>query len=349
MGLVSLVGFTSCSQDDEPTTGKTATSSNVIGFNGTADNTTGTRALPISSANFADQVKNFKVWGYLTNGGAYYLGRTGDAGVLINNMGNGQWDYATQTDLVYWPNDAMNFYAITPSANDNYAFDGGQLTYTVPTDNSKQVDLMTAKADNQTKATNKGIVNLKFQHALSQVVFKGMTKSTNLGVEIESITIHNVNSVMTIGLNGAAVAPTAKYANYGIGMSNTKTVAVTDASKAVNLTAANGAMLLVPQTLTTWTNKTSISEADAANQAYIEISCKITSTNSDGVTYLVGTATAYDKCYVPLSGTWEAGKRYVYTLQFGGGKDENGNDRFAPITFSVNVSDWSDAASSISM
>lgn len=349
MGMVSLAGFTSCSQDEDPVTGKAATASNVIGFNGTADNAAGTRALPIGSANFADQVKNFKVWGYLANGGAYYLGRTGDAGILINNMGGGNWDYNTQTDMVYWPNEAMNFYAVTPSENTNYAFDGGLLTYTVPTDNSAQVDLMVAKADNQTKATNKGIVNLPFQHALSLVVFKGMTKSSNLSVEIESITIHNVNSVMTIGLNGTATAPEAKYANYAIGMSNTKTVAVTDASKAVNLTAADGALMLVPQTLNVWTPETTVPDADAANESYIEISCKITSKNSDGVTYLVGTSTAYDKCYVPLSGQWEAGKRYVYTLQFGGGKDEDGNDRFAPITFSVNVTDWADSSSSISM
>lgn len=349
MGMVSLAGFTSCSQDEDPVTGKAATASNVIGFNGTADNAAGTRALPIGSANFADQVKNFKVWGYLANGGAYYLGRTGDAGILIKNMGNGQWDYNNQTDMVYWPNEAMNFYAVTPSENANYAFNGGLLTYTVPTDNNAQIDLMTAKANNQTKATNKGIVNLQFQHALSQVVFKGMTKSSNLSVEIAGITIHNVNSVMTIGLNGTATTPTAKYANYGLGMGGTKTVAVTDASKAVDLTAANGAMMLVPQTLTVWKDKASTTQADAANQTYIEISCKITSKNSDGVTYLVGTATAYDKCYVPLSGKWEAGKRYVYTLQFGGGKDENGNDRFAPITFSVNVTDWADSSSSISM
>jgi hypothetical protein len=351
MSMVALGGFTACSQDDDIVTNATpaSPSSTLIGFNGTADNAAGTRALPIGSANFNDQVKNFKVWGYLTNGGAYYLGRTGDAGILINNMGGGKWDYNTATDMVYWPNEAMNFYAVTPSTNSNYSFNGGLLTYTVPTDNSAQVDLMTAKANNQTKMTNKGVVNLQFQHALSQVVFKGMTKSSSLSVEVQSITIHNLNSVMTIDLNGAATKPTAKYANYGIGMSSTKTVAVTDASKAVNLTAANGAMMLVPQTLTAWTNNTTTAQADAANQAYIEISCKITSKTSAGVAYLVGTATAYDKCYVPLSGTWEAGKRYVYTLQFGGGKDESGNDRFAPITFSVSVSDWSDSSSSIAM
>ena len=244
----------------------------------------------------------------------------------------------------------MNFYAITPSSNSNYTFNGGLLTYIVPTDNSKQIDLMVAKAANQTKTTNKGVVNLPFEHALSQVVFKGMTKSSNLSVEIQSITIHNVNSVMTLGLNGTATTPAAQYANYSLGMGGTKTVAVTDASKAVNLTAADGALMLVPQTLTGWADKTSTKAADAAHQAYIEIVCKITSKTSAGVTYLVGTATAYDKTCVPLPATWQAGKRYVYTLQFGGGKDPNtGADRFAPITFTMHVSDWADSSSDIAL
>lgn len=349
MGMVSAGFMTSCSQDDEQGSAQSV-SSNAICFNVTTDNASGSRGVPTTAANYLTQVSNFKVWGTLVNGGNYYLGRSGDAGILIANKGGGKWDYNTATDMVYWPNEAMNFYAITPSANSNYSFNGGLLTYTVPTDNSKQIDLMVAKAANQTKSTNKGVVNLPFQHVLSQVVFKGMTKSSNLSVEIQSITIHNVNSVMTLGLNGTATAPAAKYANFSVGMGGTKTVAVTDASKAVSLTAADGALMLVPQTLTGWTDKTSTTAADAAHQAYIEIVCKITSKTSAGVTYLVGTATAYDKTCVSLPATWQAGKRYVYTLQFGGGKDpQTGSDRFTPITYTVSVSDWSDSSSNLSL
>lgn len=348
MGILTAGALSSCSQDDETEGGQQMTA-NKIQWNATTNNVGVTRALPTTSSNYLTQVQNFKVWGYLSSGGNYYLGRTGDAGVLIANRGAGNWDYNTATDMVYWPNEPLNFYAITPSSNSNYSFNGGLLTYTVPTDNSKQVDLMTAKANNQTKNTNKGVVNLQFQHALSQVVFKGMTKSSNLSVEIKSITIHNVNSVMTLALNGNASAPSAKYANYSLGMGGVKTVAVTDANRAVNLTADDGSLLLVPQTLTAWSNNTSTTAADAAHQSYIEIECKITSTNSNGVTYLLGSGSAYDKTYISLPATWQAGKRYIYTLQFGGGKDQNGADRFAPITFSVKVSDWTDSSSNISL
>ena len=348
MVMLATGVLSSCSQDDDPGSSYPV-SSNAIQFNVTTDNAAGTRGVPTTAANYLTQVKDLKVWGYLASSGSYYLGHTGDAGILIDNRGDGKWDYNAPTDMVYWPNEAMNFYAITPSSNSNYAFNGGLLTYTVPTDNSKQIDLMIAQAANQTKNTNKGVVNLPFQHTLSQVVFKGMTKSSNLSVEIQSITIHNVNSVMTLGLNGTATAPAVNYANYTLGMGGTKTVAVTDANKAVDLTAADGALMLVPQTLTGWTDKTSTTAADAAHQSYIEIVCKITSKTNTGVTYLLGSATAYDKTFVPLPAKWEAGKRYVYTLQFGGGKNNTGADRFTPITFSVNVSDWSDVTSSVSM
>lgn len=341
MATVSAGTLMSCSQNEEQEA--VSVSSKDIQFNPLVNSTPLPRALPTTSTNYLTQVKSFKVWGTLVNNGAYYLGRTGDAGILIANKGDGNWDYNTATDLVYWPNEAMNFYAVTPATNTNYSFSGAQLTYTVPTDNSAQVDLMTASSANQTKTTNSGVVNLQFQHALSQVVFKGITKSSNLSVEIESITLHNANSVTTVALSGTASTPTDQYANYSIGMSDTKTVAVTDAANAVNLTADDGALILAPQTLTEWADKTSTTSADAAHQSYLEISCKITSSTSVGVTYLLGSATAYEKTYVPISGTWEAGKRYTYILQFGGGKySDTGEDRFAPIKMSVKVDDWSD-------
>lgn len=361
MCMLSAGVMTSCSQEEEASSGQSETSQ-VIRFNATTDNVAGTRGVPTTAANYLTQVKDFKVWG--TVNGHHYIGNTNmtdesyhsdetKAGVIISNKGGGKWDYNTATDMVYWPNEAMKFYAITPSTNANYSYtsSNGNFYYTVPTDNSQQIDLMHAYAANQTKTTNKGVVNLQFQHVLSQVVFKAITKSSNLSVEIQSIKIHNVQSQLYVSLISAwrFVASNSPYANYSVGMGGIKTVAVTDASKAVSLTAADGALMLIPQTLTGWANNTSTTAADAAHQCYIEVVCKITSKTSTGVTYLVGSPTAYDSSYFPLSGTWEAGKRYVYTLQFGGGKDADGNDRFSPITFSVKVSDWAESSSTVSM
>lgn len=350
-GVLLSATFASCSQDDEESPSRTTAKGDAIAFSTTVDNAGSTRAIPTTAANFLTRVQDFKVWGTLVSDGNYYLGGTGDAGILIDNKGEGKWDYHNALDLVYWPKEAMNFYAVTPSSDENYTFSGSSLTYVVPTDQSKQVDLMVANADNQTKTTNSGTVALQFKHMLSQVVFKGVNKNSNLSVEIQSIAIHNVNSTLVTTLsNGTSVARTpATYTAYSAGIGTPKTVATTDATAAVTLSDDDGALLLAPQTITGWADNTTITAADQANQCYLEITCKISSKTSSGVSYLIGTETAYDKTYIALPVSWEAGKRYVYTLQFGGGKKQDGTDQFEPISFSVSVDDWTDSASSISL
>ena len=50
--------------------------------------------------------------------------------------------------------------------------------------------------------------------------------------------------------------------------------------------------------------------------------------------------------YIPVTFTWEPGKKYVYTLVYTasgtGGKDENNNDQLLPIEFSVDVVDFTE-------
>ena len=356
MSVLSAGVMTSCSQEEEASSAQSETS-NVIRFNATTDNAAGTRGLPTTSANYLTQVKDFKVWGRLASGQEYlgtpsesYIALYRKSNILIVNKGGGKWDYNTATDMVYWPNEPISFIAITPSSSIFYNAVDNKFIYQVPSDNSKQIDLMYAYAENQTKTTNKGIVNLQFKHALSQVVFKAITKSSNLSVEIQSIILHHIKNELNADNLYSDWNPRAsEYINndYSLGMGGTKTVAVTDASKAVSLTASDGALMLVPQTLEPWDGKSGI--FDNAHNSYIEIVCKITSKTSSGTVYLLGSPTAYDSTYFPLSGTWEAGKRYVYTLQFGGGKYADGNDRFSPITFSVKVSDWAESSSNVSM
>lgn len=216
----------------------------------------------------------------------------------------------------YWPTSgSLTFYAFTPTENANLSVNNNVLSYTVPMDNSEQIDLMTAKAENQTMSANGGVVKLSFAHVLSKVSFKGYTSISGLTAEIESITLHNVNSVMATGLDGTTVAtPTPQYANYSLGMSNTKTVTSTDAGNADNLTADDGVMLLVPQTLTPWSGNTTTAAADAASQSYLEVSCKI----KMGSHYFVGSSSEFGKSYIPMSSTFEAGKSYVFNLCFDG-------------------------------
>lgn len=350
-GILSATSLTSCSQDDEVMSSKSSAKGDPIAFAPVITNADGTRALPTTSANYLTQVKDFKVWGYYDGGTEYYLGKQGKDGIyIIHTSGKSDWTYKTASDFVYWPTSTqtLDFYAVTPSDNDNYSFAGQSLNYVVPADQSKQVDVMLATASKQTKTTNGGKVALNFQHQLSQVVFKGVTKSSNLSVEVKGITIHNIRNNMSIALAGTATQPAAAYSNYAVGLASPVTVNSTSAAK--DLTDASGALMLVPQTFNKWSTG-SVSAADGTHTTYLEIECKITSKTSSGTTYLVGSANGYGKAYMPLGGTWTAGKKYIYTLKFGVGvsPDNPNTPLTTPITFTVAVSDWTDTPSNVEL
>jgi hypothetical protein len=284
----------SCSEDTNP---QPCSSQTAISFAIDGDATT--RAASLST------ISEFTVYAY-----------DSDGKVVIN--GAGYYADGTSKDgmTYYWPTSgSLSFYAFTPSGNSNCSISGNVLTYTVPTDNSAQTDLMTATAENQTKSTNNGVVRLNFNHLLSKITFKGYVAMSGLTAEVGRITLHNVNSVMTVWLNGASVsAPTPKDADYSLGLSDSKTVTSADGANPDNLTAEDGAMLLVPQTLTPMTEGKTTAQADAAKECYLEVSCKVKA----GSHYLAGSSSEYATKYIPMSCTLEAGKSYVFSLCFDG-------------------------------
>lgn len=114
----------------------------------------------------------------------------------------------------------------------------------------------------------------------------------------------------------------------------------------VDLSDMNSPMMMIPQQLTKWSTYSSGTavpkhEADTKKECYLEISMKLKQNDS----YLIGSATEYKTVYVPFdNGTgWEPGKRYIYTLIFGGGYDDNGEPILSPITFNAVTTNWVDA------
>ena len=101
-------------------------------------------------------------------------------------------------------------------------------------------------------------------------------------------------------------------------------------------------MLFVPQALNAWkTNAAtakSKAEADKAGESYLVISCKIKQNGE----YVFAPEGNYGTLYVPFGPTWEQGKRYTYTLIFGGGYDEQGQAILQPINFEAETGDWPD-------
>lgn len=354
-----MASLSGCS-DTELASIDTAQEKTKIGFH-TVGSQMGSRANIINSADITKT--DFKVYAFDNAGNAFmgnYDKTEEDAyahnGVrIMYDQTNKTWEYANKADIRYWPeNTPLDFYAVNPGpvvtedneydlkAHYNWKInkEKQQITYSCFDEykvagGNQNLDVMYAVAKNQTNS-NGGKVNLAFKHILSQVLFKAKTNDDKLEVEINGIKFHNFQ------LGGTFTIPTGDpqrtdWSQPGSAQ-NTFTVGMYGTAKFTNtgIDVFTKPMLFVPQVLSPWvpSNK-SIADADIAKLTYLEISCRIKQND----TYLFG-KDDFKTLYVPFSATWEPGKRYVYTLIFGGGYDEYGQPILTQITFEPSVEDW---------
>lgn len=349
-----MASLSGCS-DTELASIDTAQEKTPIGFH-TVGSQMGSRADIITSENLT--TTDFNVYAFDEDGNAFMGENDTDDDVMAHNgvhikydKTTNAWTYANPSDLRYWPDSQLDFYAVSPGTvkdeqlkmHYNWKINNvaQTITYTsfdeYGTSTHQNLDAMYAVAKGQTK-NNSGKVNLNFKHILSQVLFKAKTNDDKLEVEINGIKFHNFQTggtftipawepqrtdwsqtgsaqiTFTVGMDG-----TAKFTNTGIDVFTKP-------------------MLFVPQSLTAWVPSEKDKEAaDIAKLTYLEISCRIKQND----TYLFG-KNGFETLYVPFSATWDPGKRYVYTLIFGGGYDEHGQPILTPINFDANVDNWTD-------
>lgn len=274
-------------------------------------------------------------------------------GVNISYNG-GKWNYTTSAELMYWPTDALNFYAVSPVLDPNF------LTWQI-TPNTKKIhyvsgdeygdgtftyiDVMYAIATDQRKADNGGIVKLQFKHVTSQVVFKAKKQRADMNIEIKSIKLHNLETggFFTIPKNRTDLQQTdwtPQSATYKCGLTvinkGDNDPKINVGTEATDISSSQP-MFLIPQQLTAWDTSNNTDYADTHKQSYLSIECKIKIGNTD----YVGSGSGYGTLFVPFGPDWQPGKRYVYTLVFGGGYDAAGNAILQPINFDAKVEEWS--------
>lgn len=356
--------FASCSNEEElANVGKSE--SNAIRFAGISG-LSDTRTTPIGTHNLTST--NFDVMAFMSSDNALFMGGKHEAGhsdqgvkIVYNTTA---WDYDDPDKVAYWPTSGdVDFYAVSPAiTNDlvlNHYF-GYDMTSAAKTISYTTVDEYNSKGTNHdvmyavTKGRNKENngtmpVQMNFKHILSQVVFKAKTTSSILEVDVENVKIHNFvhSGKFTLPAEEPAMSdwelsPAAKGAyTVKLNAANVKTK-----NAVVNLSDMNSPLMLIPQMLTKWSTYSagaavSKSDADKKKECYLEISMKLKQNDS----YLIGSATEYKTVYVPFdNGTgWEPGKRYIYTLIFGGGYDDNGEPILSPITFNAATTNWVDA------
>ncbi len=357
--------FASCSNEEElANVGKSE--SNAIRFAGISG-LSDTRTTPIGTHNLTST--NFDVMAFMSSDNALFMGGKHEVGhsdqgvkIVYNTTA---WDYDDPDKVAYWPTSGdVDFYAVSPAiTNDlvhNHYF-GYDMTSAAKTISYTTVDEYDSEGTNHdvmyavTKGRNKENngtkpVQMNFKHILSQVVFKAKTTSSILEVDVKNVKIHNFvhSGTFTLPAGEPAMSdwklsPAARGAyTVKLNAANVKTN-----NAAVNLSDMNSPLMLIPQKLTKWSpysagTAVSILEADKAKECYLEISMKLKQNDS----YLIGSAAEYKTVYVPFDNAtgWEPGKRYIYTLIFGGGYDDQGEPILSPITFNAATADWADAA-----
>lgn len=355
--------FASCSNEEElANVGKSE--SNAIRFAGISG-LSDTRTTPIGRHNLTST--NFDVMAFMSSDNALFMGGKHVSGVSDHGVkivyNTSAWDYDDKDKMAYWPTVGdVDFYAVSPAITDDLVLQGFvyDMTSAAKTISYSTVDEYNSKGTNHdvmyavTKGRNKKNngtmpVQMNFKHILSQVVFKAKTTSSILEVDVENVKIHNFVHSGTFTLPAGEpvmsdwkLSPAAKGAyTVKLNAANVKTK-----NAVVNLSDMNSPLMLIPQKLTKWSTYSagtavSILEADKAKECYLEISMKLKQNDS----YLIGSAAEYKTVYVPFDNAtgWEPGKRYIYTLIFGGGYDDQGEPILSPITFDAATVDWADA------
>lgn len=270
-----------------------------------------TRALPINKSNFYDRIDQFAVWSYFPDDGTYYIGSS-EKGELVNNDGKGGWKNSFAD--VQWPERNLSFYAVAPY-NETYSLSNGVLTYSVPKDQSKHIDLMTAEVKNM-KQSEDGAVPLNFKHILAGLRFSAKVLGEGQYVDIKSITICNVNN-NTIKINLKDGTYTLSSSNSYISWNSYKLglrtpVSISSADGIVSLTDDDGVIFLPPQSIGAWDEEHIPTNN---SQCYLDIECKERYKDY----YIVGSEEQYGHLYKGFSATLKSGEVYNYCLNFNDG------------------------------
>ena len=349
--LLAGLFMVGCSADEEIANISTS-ESNAISFNVVSNNPQ-TKATIINSTKDL-QKHPFRVYAF-RKGAAY-----GDEDGIEIKYEDSKWDYVDPNQLLYWPHDdEVDFYAVSPvgSYGGSSYLDDGQLKISYHANNeygssgadAENMDVMYAIAKGRKKTSNNGVVQLLFKHALSQVVFKAKKNDPLMYVEVNKMVLHHVQSVGTFQFPTDEVndgqwtySPELRlHANYTVGFSQTAPLTITNEVMDIS---EQKPFLFIPQQLTAWIPKVDPGILEGVQKSYLEIECQISKGSGENVHYFVptdGDGSQFGIIYVPFSADWKEGKRYVYTLCFGAGYDENGNEiDIVPITFDASVTNW---------
>ena len=342
----AALALASCSKDEPVSTNH----GNAIDFRAAMQ----TRATATTTANIA----KFFVTAFDKNGANYFS----DAEFTKDGS------FFTSTPSYYWPSDGseLSFVAYSPSKDEL----GGTLTLSKDSKTlvdfspaaaiADQKDFITAAATGSKSNESSGVA-LTFAHQLAQIELKAKNANEGYVFKVQGVRIGKPVSKGTFDFGTSAWTLGTDKTNCAVTYEGSeKTLTAT----AVSIMAKDGdnAMLL-PQELTAWDSEND--KTNDAEGAYLAVKVQITTKDGYRV-FPAASVGEYDWVAVAIGTKWDAGKKYIYTLDFtnGAGKvdpekpeptdptdpDNPGEDIFGgAIKFTVTVNDWIDAAEDIEM
>ena len=307
---------------------------------------TGTRAVETTTAN----LKSFYVTAF---------GATQFSDVEFKQNGS----FFTSAVDYYWPSDnsSVSFFAYAPSKTAlggswSIRSNSKQISNFKPKANiDQQLDFIVASATGSMADQATG-VDLEFSHILSQIGIRAKNSGDLLykvnGVKIGSVVGTGSYNAQTSRWTPSTTA-SAK-AEYAVSLINGAEIDLTDT--AVSLMGDGGNAMLIPQTLTAWDPKNE--PANDSKGAYLAVSVNISNDNGDVLYPRDGGNNDFAWVAVPIDTEWQAGHKYIYTIDFSAGAgyvdpddpDEPGVKVLGdPIKFTVTVDTWTDAGQAITM
>ena len=262
-------------------------------------------------------------------------------------------------------------------------------SYTPSTTVADQKDLVIAYNTGTKTANEASGVPLLFKHALSQIEVKAKCANANMKVEIIGVKVVSVAKDGTFTFPTATTqSGTGHELALGLWntASSQKTAYMVRNSAPVELTktaqslmpSTSGTFMLIPQAITPWNKQNNATTAGS----YISVLCRISNVSGDNETLIFPTtAGKYGFSAVAIGTTksdktWEPGKKYIYTLEFfgtdsGGGRfdpdptvpgggdtdpdvdptkpEDGGKEILKPITFTVDVEEWTEMPVDLNM
>lgn len=366
--FMTAISFTACSDDDSDSVAQAVAAGNEIKFNTSIAGTKGTRAIPTTLKN----LRNFGLFAQFASDSSYYIGSDGTSELFSYNNG-----VFSPSSPYYWPatgtDSVLNFYAYAPRIDavktsfgyyTTYKITGGgpfptytttthralNLTYTVPQNIKDQKDLILATALNQSRNSNNGIVNLTFQHLLSQLKFAASKPADNLEVTISKVHVINVsnefdyleylkkkNQDPSFGM----LPGLSELTNVDFVVAPSTPVTVNSKTSGnVAIQQGENVLMLPPQYL----YQSARTKDEIGNFNTIKIECKVKDTRSGR--WIIGSDSKYESIEISPKGLeLQPGKSYTIVFDFTG---ERFGTIASAIRTNVTVNDWQETGSTTS-